>query len=143
VLHDDRHEGVAPLDAVALLALQQPVGAAEPAGRRPDLPLEGEVDAEPDRASGRPRGVLAVEVRLMGALERPQGLVVEADHVRRGRQQLQIIGAERSRLVSLAQRGVRVGPVSRLICPAPPLQSTGRMHGGWHRGRLSVSCPTI
>ena len=60
VLEDDRHQHVALLDALALLPIEQPLGAAEPAGGRPHLSAERELDADPERTAHRAPGLARV-----------------------------------------------------------------------------------
>ena len=91
-------EQVAPLDALTLVALEQPLGASEPAARAAHLATPGERDARPrtrtaSAASSRP----AVEVGPVGALEEAEVVVLAADHVRGGGEQLEVVRPERLR----------------------------------------------
>ena len=64
----DRYQEIAPLDAVALLALDQPLGATEPSGRATGLSSERKIDAHPEGAAHSAHRVAGVQVRVMGTL---------------------------------------------------------------------------
>src|SRR5204863_6113707 len=53
VLEDDGHEHVALLDTLALLLLEQPLGAAEPPRLRTHLSSKRKLDTDPERAAHR------------------------------------------------------------------------------------------
>ena len=53
VLKADRQEHVTLLDTLALLALEQPLSAAEPACGRPHLSPQRKVHPDPERAADR------------------------------------------------------------------------------------------
>ena len=53
VLEGERHEHVAVLDRLVLLAFEQPLRSAEPPAGRPHLPTQREVHAHPERGANR------------------------------------------------------------------------------------------
>ena len=95
VLQERGNQEIAALHALAILAGEQPLAAREPPASGCDLPEKEKVMADPPRASGRARGVAYVAKCVLGALERGAVLVVEAAHVRRVRQQLEVCWLER------------------------------------------------
>jgi hypothetical protein len=70
----------------------------------------------------------------MGALEDAHVLVVIAEHGRRSREQLEILGTERRRLVGEHERLVGVPPRPPCVRPASSLELVGssRVLGGLH-----------
>ena len=72
VLEDDRKQQITPFHAVARLALDQPLRAAEPSGRAARLSSKGEMRARPERATSRAKRLAGVEVGLVGTLEAAQ-----------------------------------------------------------------------
>jgi hypothetical protein len=75
----------------------------EPSTRSPALGPEEQVVADPERAAGSGRHLLGFEVRMVGALQSADVVVVSAEHVRGARQELEIpasSGAARSALDS-------------------------------------------
>src|ERR687891_998891 len=72
-------------------------------------------------------------MRVVGALLGAQVLLVAAEHERAGRQQLEVVGFERSRLVGAGERGMRLRPRSLLDGFAAVLELL-------HRGLVSASC---
>ncbi len=67
------------LDELAVLAVDQPLGAAEPAPRASHLALPREGDPDPERAARREQVGAGVEMRPMPAFEgRAVGVVVAA-----------------------------------------------------------------
>src|SRR6185437_13853926 len=69
VLKADRQEHVTLLDTLALLALEQPLSAAEPARGRPHLTAQREVHADPERAADCGQRLTLFHVRVVGALQ--------------------------------------------------------------------------
>ena len=104
--HRRKHQ-VPLLDALGLLTLDQPLRPAHPARRPPGLAAQHEVEPEPERAARRGQPVAALEMRVVGALERAAVLLVAAEHVRGGRQPLEILGP-----VGARQRVVDVRPAA-------------------------------
>ena len=60
VLEKRRDQEIAALDAVGILALEQPLAAREPSARRGRLTEEEEVVADPPRAARRPQGISGI-----------------------------------------------------------------------------------
>ena len=132
LLEYGRQQQVAALDAVALLALQQPPGAPQPAARPADLPVAGEGDADPERAAQG--GDLAAR--------RPGGRDARARAGRgtrpRGRSCTRRWRAARGRR---ARARIRVGPRERLVRVQPGLLRVGHtplseLRCGIHRGAI-------
>ena len=97
----DRYQQIAPLDAVSPVALYQPLGAAEPSGRAAHFSSECEIYDQPERAAHSAHRFAGVEVRVMGALQATQAVVVAAEHECRRCEQLQVFRSQRSRLIGL------------------------------------------
>ena len=114
LLEDERKQQVAAFDAICSLLVEDALGSAEPAAGATDLTAAREIDADPEGAAhGRP-WLATVEVVAMGALEQTQVLGLTTEHVRRRRQQLELVRWERIRLVCSGQQVVRRLP--RLCC---------------------------
>jgi DNA-binding transcriptional ArsR family regulator len=116
VLKADRQEHVTLLDTLALLALEQPLSAAEPARGRPHLTAERKVHADPERAADCGQRLALFRVRVVRALQQRNPFVDEPEHVGRRRQQHEVRAGQGSRafdvpqqLVGLTPRGSRVG----------------------------------
>ena len=110
VLEHRRQQHVAVLDAVMLLAVEQPLRAAQPSAGSAHLASAGEIYAHPERAAHGAQSFARVHVCMMGALQVAQVLVVVADHVGRGRQQLEVLRSQWGRLIGIRQRLVGVPP---------------------------------
>ena len=65
----DRHQQIAPLDAVTFLTFEQPLGAAEPSGRAAHLSLECEIDPNPEGAAHSTHRFAGGQVRMMSTLQ--------------------------------------------------------------------------
>jgi hypothetical protein len=94
VLEDDRHQHITLLHALAPLPLDQPLGAAEPSGRLADLARELEMDGEPARAACGAHDVGGVQVRLMATFQGAAILLLVAQHVGGGGEQLQVLRSQ-------------------------------------------------
>jgi hypothetical protein len=122
---DLRQQQEPALDAVALLALQQPLRAAEPAGRATHLAAQDEVHADPERAAHGPQSLAVIEVRLVRALERGRLVVVAPEHVGRRRELLEILGRQRIRG---RERVEALLPGSPRVGVAAPFEVIGGRH---------------
>ena len=101
LLFDDcGHEQIAVLDAITLLPVEQPLGAPEPAAGAAHLPTPGEADADPERAPKRCQLLIVRQVSSMGALEEPEVVLLAANHVRGGGEQLEVVRPERVQPIS-------------------------------------------
>ena len=109
VLEIGCEQQIALLDTVAPL-FEQPLGAREPARGARDLPAEHEVHADPEGAADSRQILSAIEVALMRTLQRAQLLLVAAQHVRDGREQLQVPRCERRLPIGTPQRLVGLYP---------------------------------
>ena len=85
------------LDVVALLGLDEAVGAAEPAPGGPDLSASREVHAEPAGGARGAERVTGIEVGAVNALEQRLVLVRAPDQRGSGREPLEILHVERRR----------------------------------------------
>ena len=138
LLEVGRHQHVALLDAVRLLMLEHTLSAREPPCRARRVAVEQKVDAEPERASHGRERLPAVEVGAVSAFERALLLLIAADHVGGGREQLQVLGGERGSAIGASQRPVRVRPGALLEERATALEIIG--HQVHHcRGSLVIS----
>ena len=107
LLEDERKQQVAAFDAICSLLVEDTAGSAEPAARATYFTAAREIDADPERAAHGILRLPAVEVVAMGPLEQIEVLGLTAEHVRRRRQQLELVGWERIRQVSSGQQVVR------------------------------------
>ena len=128
----ERQQHVAALGALARLGLQQPLGAAEPTRRAAHRAGEGQRHPDPERAANGAQGLAGVEVRLVRALEAAQEPVLQSDHVRRARQQLEIVGLQPDRLVGARQRVVRLPPGPPGVRGPSALRRGAGVRGGPH-----------
>ena len=69
LLHD-RQQQIAPLGALVLLVLQQPLGAGEPARRTALLSAKEKTQAQPECATDGAQAFTGIQVGVMGAFER-------------------------------------------------------------------------
>ena len=139
LLFEDRgHEQIAALDAITLLAIEQPLGASEPAARAAHLATPGQRDADPERAPKRRQLPARREVGPMGALE-------EADGSRpRGRSCTRRWRAARG-------RPPQAGPTDQLLSGPRRRRSTPRVRRGhapvrarrWHPPQRDYRRPAL
>ena len=101
LLEHGRQQEVAALDPVLPLALEQPLGAAQPATRPADLSMAGERDTDPERAAEGGQLIPRGEVGAMRAPEQVAVLGLSADHVGAAGQRLEVVGSERRLPVGL------------------------------------------
>ena len=100
LFEDCGHEQIAALDAVTFLAIEQPLGASEPAAGAAHLPTPREGDAHPEGAPKRGQLLPRRKVGPMGALEKAAVVLLVADHVRGGGEQLEVVGPKRVQSIS-------------------------------------------
>ena len=100
-LEPEGNQEVAALDAVATRLLEQPVAAAEPAGRPGAFAAHEEVVPDPPGAARCAGDLVGVQVAVMGTLESADIVVVATEHVRRSGEQLQILRLQQIVLVGL------------------------------------------
>jgi hypothetical protein len=82
LLHD-RQQQVAPLDAVTLLAFEQPLGTGQPSGRAARLSSKEKTQTQPERAAGGSAHAFAsIKICVMGAIKRTQIIIVPTDQIR-------------------------------------------------------------
>jgi hypothetical protein len=135
LLHHGRHQQVATFDAVALLPLEEPMGAPEPSGRARRLAAYSAERANPERAAhGAPR-LAGVEVHLMRTLEKAQVLVVAAEQDCRRCEQLEVRRSQRRGLIREHERLVRLTPGPPSVGLTTAREAVGRF------GHGSTLCP--
>ena len=113
LLEHGRQQEVAALDPVLPLAVEQPLGAAQPATRPADLSMAGERDTDPEGAAEGGQLIARGEVGAMRALEQVAVLGLSADHVGAAGKQLEVVGRQRRFPVGLV-RGPRRHPTTPL-----------------------------
>ena len=129
LLHD-RQQQIAPLGALILLVLQQPLGARDPTGRWPHLSAKEKAQAQPECGTNGAQAFTRIEVGVMGTFKRLQIILVPTDQIRRHRQQLEILAFQSGRLIGCRERPVGIGP------GAPPVMLTAPLELAEH-GRIS------
>ena len=129
VLKNERQQQIAPLHAVAPLALDQPLRTPEPSGRAAHLAPDGERHALPERAPSRAECLPGVEVEVIRALQALQ-VVGPTEHVGRRPQQLHVLRPERRRPVGERQGLPGFSPRPARIRSAATFEGVGRVHQG-------------
>ena len=129
MLKHERQQQIAPFHAVAPLALDQPLRAAEPSGRAAELSPDGESHAHPERAPSRAERLAGVEVEVIRPLQALQ-VVAATEHVGRRPQQLHVLRPERRRPVGERQGLPGLSPRPARIRSAAALEGVGRVHQG-------------
>ena len=109
-LLDHRQQQIAPLGALARVALQQPLGTGKPAGRAAHLAAHEQAKAEPERAADGASALAGVQMSVVGTFKCPEVFIVPTDQVCRHRQQFEILGLQRSFLIGARERLERIGP---------------------------------
>ena len=130
-----RDQEVAALHALAALALEQPLGPAEPPVRARRVAPEQQPQAGPERAPHRRARRAGIEVSLIGPLQRVQILVVATEHVRRLGEQAEVLAAQRGRLVGHREPRVRAFPRPPRVQSASSLERVACAHGCRHLRR--------
>ena len=128
LLEHRRQQQVAVLDSVALLALEQPASASQPAARTPDLPMAGESHADPEGAAQGGELITRLQVDAMRALEQVAVLGLATDHVRAGGEECKVVRRERDLPVGPRERLVRVQPGFARIGLASPFELCHGIH---------------
>jgi hypothetical protein len=118
-----------------LLQLQQPLRAPEPAGRTADLAAKEQAEAKPEGAADRVQAFIGIQPRVMGALERPHILIVATDQIGGHGQKLEIVAAQRRRLVGARERLIGIGPGPPPVMRTAPFERADSVRSG--RGRLA------
>ncbi len=129
-----RNQQIAALDVVAAGALQEPLGPREPPVGRRRLAVQHPVEAEPEGRSRSAPGVVPLDVGPVRPLQRTDVLLVVAEHVGRGREQLEIARGQRVGLIGGGERLVGVPPGPSLDGLAALLE----IHS--HPGHFPVVC---
>ena len=128
VLEEARDQEIAVRDAFPTIALEQPLPTSEPAARGCRLSESEEVEADPPRAARSARPVARVLVRVKRLLEHRAVLMVEAEHVCRARQKLEVVRPERLLPVGARERVERVHPRPIGVGSATLLERTLGVH---------------
>ena len=129
VLIDEWHEQVAALDDVALLAVEQPLRATDPAARGADLAPREEAHSTPEGAADGRKRFARIEIGVVSPFESTLEIAVSPEHVRGGREQLEVGGLEWRSGVDTRQEVVRGSPGSTLVRLAAALEVRARCHG--------------
>ncbi len=109
-LEDPRSQQVRALDAVLAVALEEPLGSAEPAAPRSELAPEHEVQPDPERATNGVRKIVLGEVCVMSAFVKSEVVVVAAEHERRRREPFEVLRGEWLGFVGASESLVGVLP---------------------------------
>ena len=96
---------------------------------------------DPERATGSARHPRGVDVSLMGPLQTAEVVVVAAEHVRRAREELEILRAERRGPVDAGQRLERLPPLASGVELATSFQFGDRIHRSDYRALAVDSLP--
>ena len=122
VLVHDRQHHPATLRTITSVALEHPLRTSEPAGRAAHLAPERQIRADPPCTARGASSLAGVDVDVMGTLQEAHPLVIAPEHVGRRRQELDVFGAERLRLIRTGQGLVGVPPCARGIGSASALE---------------------
>ena len=126
------------LDPLAVLSVEQPLRPCQPAAGTTNLAPAGEVGADPERAAHGGQRLAGVQVGAVRPLQEPEVVVLPAEHVGAGGQQLQVLGAEGIRAVCGRQRVVGVGPRLASVGLTTPVESGDSGHAPDYRRWLCV-----
>ena len=107
----DRHQQVAPLDAVRVL--DEPLAPRDPGVRLTDITAKQEVRPSQNAQRAARARVVRLEHGRDGDVRGPGETRVAAGQVRGGRQPLEIVRVERRRLIGAQERLVGVTPRAR------------------------------
>jgi hypothetical protein len=130
LLKPDRNQQVSVLDALTRLTFEEALRAREPAGRGGRLPSKHQVPADPERAARGARRLAGVQMGAMSTLQAAHVLVVAAEHVGRPREQLDILRAQRGRLIDSRQNLVGIRPRTSGVTLTAPLDLGDAIHRG-------------
>jgi hypothetical protein len=133
LLEPDGDQQIAALDAVLLGGFEQAPPPREPSTRSAALAPEEQVVADPERAAGSGRHLLGFEVRMVGALQSADVVVVSAEHVRGARQELEIRRVERRGPIRVGQRLERFAPRTPGVGRATSFRLDDRIHRSDYR----------
>jgi len=129
VLQEHGDEEVSALGTVALVRLEQPVAAGEPAERRPELAPEQHAVTHPEGAANGGPDLARGQMSAVCPLEPGDVVRVQAKHVGGSREQLEVVGRERQVLVGRSESLVGVAPRPARVGGAGPLELTLCIHG--------------
>ena len=121
-LLDHRQQQIAPLGALARVALQQPLSTGKPAGRAAHLAAHEQAKAEPERAADGASALAGVHMSVVGTFKCPEVFIVPTDQVCRHRKQFEILGFQWSFLIGERERLERIGPGALPIRPAGSIE---------------------
>src|SRR5205823_2745489 len=147
----ERQQEVARLDMRAALGRKQLLRPAEPSSGPAQLAALSEMNADPEGAADRAKRRPRIEMRPVGALERADVVLRVADHVRRGRKQLQILRPQERYLIPSAACSASNASIQALPSQAArprsncPVRSTGADYRPYEaapvsKGASSVQC---
>ncbi len=122
-------EQVPALDAVAPVFVQEALRARDPARRRTPLADRQQARGDPERRARGGGRVARLEVRMVGALERPEKVVVAPEEDCRHRQPVEVLARERFDLVRRGKRFEGRGEVVARVGFAAPDDVLPPFHG--------------
>ncbi|MEJ7729103.1 MAG: hypothetical protein WKG00_07805 [Polyangiaceae bacterium] len=131
-------EEVAALDAIARLGFDEALRPPEPARRAAGLSAKQQEEPHPERALGRAKPLVRLQVNPVRALQRSQRAGLFVDEVRGRRQQLQVARRECPRPVGSTQQIVGVSPGTPPIGVAGTLELVSH---GMHTARRRSASP--
>ena len=138
VAPDDGQEQVAPQGAVMPSLVEQPLRARHPARRAAELAGPEEPEPEPERGARGREVVARFEVRVMGALEDPEEVLLAPHEGGGPGQPVEVLAGERSRPVRRGQGVERLEEVSPLPRLAAAPEVGGSVGVGPTGGRPSL-----
>ena len=141
LLEPDGDQQIAALDAVLLDAFEQAPPSREPSTRSPALAPEEQVVADPERAPSSGRHLLDFKMRMVGALQSADVVVVSAEHVRSPRKELEIPRVEWRGPIRAGQRLERFAPRALGVGRATLSGLDDRIHRTDYRARAINSLP--
>lgn len=133
-----RKQQIPLFGAFGRLLIDQTLRAREPGARPPRLAQKHQSKADPERRARRPLRLPPCEACPVDALEGLEKLVVSPADLRRLRQPLEIVGAERRGRVAGGERSVRLLPGAPRVGLAPALERRW-----WRRDRRHSVVATL
>ena len=112
---------IALLDVISLFAVEDAPGAAEPAPGATHLSAGGERHPDPEGVAHGGKCLAGVQPCAACSLQRVQVVLLTAEHVGRGGEQLEVLRAEAGLLVGCGERLARRRPGARRVRAATPL----------------------
>ena len=121
ILEDQWQQQIALLDVISLFAVEDAPGAAEPAPGATHLSAGGERHPDPEGVAHGGKCLAGVQPCAACSLQRVQVVLLTAEHVGRGGEQLEVLRAEAGLRVGCGERLARRRPGARRVRAATPL----------------------